>query len=68
MNKPKNFKTTELLLGAHMTIEGGIDRAIDRGKSIGCTTIQIFTKSNTQWRAIPLKKSEIENFGIKILI
>ncbi|OGL46613.1 MAG: deoxyribonuclease IV [Candidatus Schekmanbacteria bacterium RBG_16_38_10] len=65
MNKPKNFKTPKLLLGAHMSIEKGVDRAIERGKSIGCTTIQIFTKSNTQWRAIPLKKSEIENFRIK---
>ncbi len=65
MNKPKNsknFKRQKLLLGAHMSIEGGVDKAIERGNSIRCTTIQIFTKSNTQWKAVPLKESEIENF------
>lgn len=65
MSKLQNSITPKLLLGAHMSIEGGFDKAIDRGKSIRCTTIQIFTKSNTQWRAVPLKKSVIEDFRIK---
>ncbi len=42
-----------LLLGAHMSISGGFEKAILRGESIGCTTIQIFTKSNRQWTATP---------------
>ena len=40
-----------LLLGAHMSIAGGLEQAIIRGDSIGCTAIQIFTKSNRQWHA-----------------
>ncbi|MCX5925533.1 MAG: deoxyribonuclease IV [Candidatus Dependentiae bacterium] len=40
-----------LLLGAHMSISGGFEKAIQRGESIGCTAIQIFTKSNRQWHA-----------------
>src|SRR3989304_9196409 len=51
-----------MLLGAHMSISGGIDKAVERGNSIKCTTIQIFTKSNTQWRTPLLKKTEVENF------
>ncbi|MFH1386247.1 MAG: deoxyribonuclease IV [bacterium] len=37
------------LLGAHMSIAGGVDKAVERGLSIGCTAIQIFVKNNNQW-------------------
>ncbi|MDH7489154.1 MAG: deoxyribonuclease IV [Anaerolineae bacterium] len=49
-------------LGAHMSIAGGVDRAILRGHSIGCEAIQIFTKSNNQWRAAPLTDDTLERF------
>jgi len=45
------------LLGAHMSIAGGPELAIERGISIRCSAIQIFTKSNRQWRATPLASS-----------
>ncbi len=51
-----------MLLGAHMSIAGGVDTAIDRGASIGCTAIQIFTKNNNQWHAAKLKPEEIKTF------
>ncbi|MEW6771471.1 MAG: deoxyribonuclease IV [Bacillota bacterium] len=50
------------LLGAHMSIAGGVDQAIWRGKSIGCETVQIFTKSARQWRVRPLTAEEISRF------
>lgn len=34
-----------------MSIAGGLYKAIERGESIGCTAIQIFTKSNRQWKS-----------------
>lgn len=49
-------------LGAHMSIAGGMDKAVMRGKSINCETIQIFTKSNQQWRAKPLEPEEVARF------
>lgn len=49
-------------LGAHMSIGGGIWRALERGKALGCDTIQIFTKNARSWRAKPLKGEEIEEF------
>src|SRR5579863_3721023 len=55
-------KTNKLLFGAHMSISGGIHLAITRGESIGCTAIQIFTKSNRQWRAKPLNKEDVQLF------
>ncbi len=49
------------LLGAHMSISGGIDQAFWRGHSIGCTTIQIFTHSNRQWHCKELSQEVIES-------
>ena len=53
---------SEILLGAHMSIGGGIHRAIERSCSISCTAMQIFVKNNMQWFARPLDKSEITAF------
>jgi len=50
---------SRLLLGAHMSVAGGFDKAIIAGTSIGCSTIQIFTKSNRQWTAKELSTPEI---------
>ncbi|EQB62626.1 MAG: hypothetical protein RBG1_1C00001G0205 [candidate division Zixibacteria bacterium RBG-1] len=54
-----------MLLGSHMSIAGGVYNALISGKEIGCTTIQIFTKSNNQWKARPLTASEISEFRAK---
>ncbi|MBU1616566.1 MAG: deoxyribonuclease IV [Candidatus Margulisbacteria bacterium] len=51
-----------MLLGAHMSIAGGVDKAIERGLSIGCAAIQIFVKNNNQWAGKPLSGQEIERF------
>lgn len=53
------------LLGAHMSIAGGVDKAIERGQSIGCTAIQIFVKNNNQWQGKQLSEEEIERFKEK---
>jgi deoxyribonuclease-4 len=45
---------TMLLAGAHMSIAGGIHRAIERGMQTRCRTIQIFLKNSNQWKARPL--------------
>ena len=51
-----------LLLGAHMSIAGGVERSIDRARSIECTAMQIFVKNNMQWFARPLSREEIKAF------
>ncbi len=50
------------LIGAHMSIGGGVYKAFERGQAAGCRTIQIFTKSNMQWRAAPLSDQDIAQF------
>ncbi len=51
-----------MILGAHMSIAGGVDKAIERGASIDCDAIQIFVKNNNQWFAKEQTKEEIERF------
>lgn len=46
-------------LGAHESIAGGLVRAFERGHKATCDALQIFTKSNRQWRAKPLTDEEI---------
>ena len=50
------------ILGAHMSIAGGVDKALWRGKEVGCDTVQLFTKNANQWLAKPLTQEEIEVF------
>src|SRR6476646_10022222 len=60
----KNQKLRGPLLGAHMSIAGGVGNAFLEGKKVDCDAIQIFTKSSRQWAAKPLAKEEIEQFQI----
>lgn len=50
------------LLGAHMSIAGGVDKALLLGKKVACEAIQIFTKSSRQWAAKPYTQEEITGF------
>ena len=56
------MKKNQLLIGAHITISKGFAKAIQIGQSIGCTAIQIFTKSNRMYFAKKLTKKEIVDF------
>lgn len=52
------------LLGAHMSIAGGVGNAFIEGKKVDCDAIQIFTKSSRQWASRPYTKEEIDQFHI----
>jgi deoxyribonuclease-4 len=55
-------RKSQILLGAHMSIRGGVSMAIERARSIDCTAMQIFVKNNMQWFARPLTADEIRAF------
>ena len=38
------------MLGAHVSVSGGMATAPGRGMAIGATAIQVFTKTPSQWR------------------
>ena len=52
----------KLLIGAHMSISGGVFNAFLFGEELGCTTIQIFTKNNNQWKAKELLPEDVKKF------
>ena len=62
MKTQTRTRGADLLLGAHMSIAGGIDLAPMRGQEVGCRTIQLFTKSSNQWRARTLPPDEIARY------
>jgi deoxyribonuclease-4 len=45
-----------------MSISGGVEKAVARGREVGCEVIQIFTKSSNQWKAKPLTPGEVTAF------
>jgi deoxyribonuclease IV len=49
-----------MLIGAHVSTAGGLDKAIERGAERGCESIQIFNQSPRMWR--PTKYGE-EDFA-----
>src|SRR6185436_18681384 len=49
-----------MLIGAHVSTAGGLDKAIERGTELGCESIQIFNQSPRMWR--PTKYGE-EDFA-----
>ena len=51
-----------LLIGAHVSISGGLHKAFPLAADIGCTAVQIFTKNASQWNAKPLQDKEIQQF------
>lgn len=49
-------------LGAHMSIAGGMPRAVERAASVEATALQVFVKSANQWAARPFAPGEVEAF------
>lgn len=49
-------------LGAHVSVAGGMPRAIERATELGCTAIQIFVKNASQWRGKETSEAEVSEF------
>ncbi len=49
-------------LGAHMSIAGGLHLALERGKAVGCSVVQLFVKNQVQWEARPLTEEDVRLF------
>jgi deoxyribonuclease-4 len=53
-------------LGAHMSVAGGLPRAIERAVVHRCEAIQIFAKNANQWRGRVLPREEIREFRASV--
>src|SRR5207245_4699394 len=50
-------------LGAHMSIAGGLHRALERGAELACGSVQIFLKNQRQWAAKPMADEDVRAFA-----
>lgn len=50
------------LLGAHLSIAGGLHNAVAAAVELRCTALQIFSKSSNQWKAKPLLEDDVRSF------
>lgn len=50
------------LLGAHVSVAGGLENGPANGVSLGCDVIQVFTRNQRQWRHKPVTDEEAGRF------
>jgi deoxyribonuclease IV len=53
--------------GAHMSVAGGLPRAVERAAVHRCECLQIFSKNASQWRGRPLPPEEIAAFRAAVV-
>src|SRR5689334_4359686 len=51
-----------MLIGAHVSTSGGLDKAIERGAERGCEAIQIFNQSPRMWRPTKYGREDFAAF------
>ena len=54
-----------MLIGAHVSSAGGIDKAIDRAVELGADSVQVFTQSPRAWRPTNHDPASFERFREK---
>src|SRR5688572_8435489 len=55
-----------LRIGAHMSVAGGVSKAVDRADAHGCEALQIFTKNGNRWLGPPLDPVEVRRFRARL--
>jgi deoxyribonuclease-4 len=53
-------------IGAHMSVAGGVSKAVDRAEAHGCEALQIFCKNASQWRGKPIDRAEAHRFRTRL--
>jgi deoxyribonuclease-4 len=53
-------------LGAHMSVAGGLPRAVERAVAHRCEAFQIFSKNANQWRGRDVPAAEVREFRSKV--
>ncbi len=53
-------------IGAHMSVAGGVSKAVDRAVLHGCESLQIFTRNASRWVAPPLDPAEVRRFRQRV--
>src|SRR4051812_49724508 len=52
--------------GAHMSVAGGLPRAVERAVVHRCDALQIFAKNASQWRGRIVPREEVREFRARV--
>ena len=66
VRSPKRRNDSGPLIGAHMSIAGGVYNAVLRAEQADCRTVQLFNKSSNQWATKPLAGEDIDRFHAEV--
>ena len=55
-----------LRIGAHMSVAGGVSKAVDRAAAHGCEALQIFTKNGNRWLGKALDPTDVRRFRTRL--
>jgi deoxyribonuclease-4 len=50
------------VFGSHLSIAGGLHKAVEAARGLAMQTVQVFTKNQQQWRCPPLEAEAIRSF------
>ncbi len=50
-------------MGVHVSIAGGVDKAVGRAKEKGCDVFQIFSSNPRGWKTKPISDDDVERFA-----
>lgn len=53
-------------LGVHVSVAGGLEKAVDRARDKGCDSFQIFTTNPRSWRSRPISAQSIAQFSARL--
>ena len=64
LTKPNhiNAAAPSILLGAHLSIAGGLSEAVHRASDLNCTALQLFTKNASTWKERDLSDTDITEY------
>ena len=54
------------MYGSHLSVAGGLYKAVVEAQDLGLQTVQIFTRNQQQWASPPLRPEVIEQFGKEV--
>jgi deoxyribonuclease-4 len=57
---------SHLKIGFHISIQGSLDRSVDRAVELGCDTFQIFTRNPRSWKFSELDPMVVQKFKEKL--
>jgi deoxyribonuclease-4 len=64
---PRTHENEEMLrIGAHMSVAGGVSKAVDRAEAHGCEALQVFTKNGNRWVGKPLDPDDVKRFRARL--